>query len=207
MAKKNVKSEEPKKKKPISLNILEIAKRLQKLEETGGGTPYTLPTASADTKGGVKIGSGLSMTGEVLSADSYTLPTAAADTKGGVMIGDGLTMTGEVLSVDAVGASDVSYGTGTVKDALDGLTANTLGTAVDISEYVENNKYTFPSDGYVALESTSTSGYVVVYINDMRTIARNEKSDFIMVYVRKGMDFYKSTSYSGTYTCKFYPLV
>lgn len=35
---------------------------------SGGGSAYTLPTASADTKGGVKIGSGLTMTGEVLSA-------------------------------------------------------------------------------------------------------------------------------------------
>lgn len=32
------------------------------------GGAYTLPTASADTKGGVKIGSGLTMTGDVLSA-------------------------------------------------------------------------------------------------------------------------------------------
>lgn len=35
----------------------------------GGGTPYTLPTASASVKGGIKIGSGLKMTGEVLSLD------------------------------------------------------------------------------------------------------------------------------------------
>lgn len=35
--KKSTKSVEPKKKKPISLNILEIAKKVQKLEETGGG--------------------------------------------------------------------------------------------------------------------------------------------------------------------------
>lgn len=35
---------------------------------SSGGGSYTLPTASADTKGGVKIGSGLSMDGEVLSA-------------------------------------------------------------------------------------------------------------------------------------------
>lgn len=34
---------------------------------SGGGGGYTLPTASAETKGGVKIGSGLTMTGEVLS--------------------------------------------------------------------------------------------------------------------------------------------
>lgn len=34
------------------------------------GSPYTLPTASAETKGGVKIGSGLVMTGDVLSTES-----------------------------------------------------------------------------------------------------------------------------------------
>lgn len=33
----------------------------------GGGSQYTLPTASANTKGGVKIGTGLSMNGEVLN--------------------------------------------------------------------------------------------------------------------------------------------
>lgn len=35
--------------------------------EGGGGDPYTLPTASATTKGGVKIGNGLEMDGEVLN--------------------------------------------------------------------------------------------------------------------------------------------
>ena len=33
---------------------------------------YTLPTASGDTKGGVKVGSGLTMTGEVLSVSAHT---------------------------------------------------------------------------------------------------------------------------------------
>lgn len=44
---------------------------VKKIGESGGssgGGSYTLPTASASTKGGVKIGSGLSMDGEVLSA-------------------------------------------------------------------------------------------------------------------------------------------
>ena len=75
--------------------------------DSGGGSAYELPTASADTKGGVKIGSGLTMDGEVLSADAYTLPTAAADTKGGVKIGSNLSMTGEVLSAD-VSQTDVN---------------------------------------------------------------------------------------------------
>lgn len=49
---------------------------LGKIEDLGGS--YTLPTASADTKGGVKIGSGLTMEGEVLSADipSYSIAEA-----------------------------------------------------------------------------------------------------------------------------------
>lgn len=61
---------------------------LGKIEDLGGS--YTLPTASADTKGGVKIGSGLTMEGEVLNADpqvpEYTIAEA-----------------GKVLGVDETG--------------------------------------------------------------------------------------------------------
>ena len=46
----------------------------------GGGDSYTLPTASASTLGGVKVGSGLSVTAEgVLSADGVTPAAAQAD--------------------------------------------------------------------------------------------------------------------------------
>ena len=68
----------------------------------GGGGSYTLPTASAEVKGGVKIGEGLEMDGEVLKATGgtpYELPTASAEIKGGVKIGSGLTMDGEVLKL------------------------------------------------------------------------------------------------------------
>ena len=68
----------------------------------GGSSNYTLPTASSSVKGGVKIGSGLSMTGEVLSANAtsnYTLPTASSSIKGGVKIGKSLSMDDEVLNV------------------------------------------------------------------------------------------------------------
>lgn len=41
---------------------------------SSGGDSYTLPTASESTKGGVKIGSGLSMDGEVLSATGDGVP-------------------------------------------------------------------------------------------------------------------------------------
>ncbi|MBQ3479077.1 MAG: hypothetical protein IJH25_13010 [Clostridia bacterium] len=46
----------------------------------GGGGSYTLPPATASTLGGVKVGTGLSVTAEgVLSADSITPAAAQAD--------------------------------------------------------------------------------------------------------------------------------
>ena len=66
----------------------------------GGGSSYTLPTTSADTLGGVKVGSGLSINGGVLSADG--VPTASADTLGAVKVGSGLTITDGVLSADGI---------------------------------------------------------------------------------------------------------
>lgn len=68
------------------------------LNNGGGGGSYTLPTASADTKGGVKIGVGLEMDGEVLKntnptpATPYTLPIASDETLGGIKVGSNLTI-------------------------------------------------------------------------------------------------------------------
>lgn len=42
------------------------------VEGLSGGSEYTLPTASASTLGGVKVGSGLTITEGVLSADGIT---------------------------------------------------------------------------------------------------------------------------------------
>lgn len=47
----------------------------------GGGGSYTLPTASADTLGGVKVGSGLTITNGVLSANGVTPAAAQADSE------------------------------------------------------------------------------------------------------------------------------
>lgn len=58
--------------------------------EGGGGGGYTLPTASASTKGGIKVGDGLTMVGEFLEADEQ-LPTYSE------------TDAGKVLKVDAEG--------------------------------------------------------------------------------------------------------
>ena len=49
--------------------------------ESGGGSEYTLPTASASTLGGVKVGSGLTITDGVLSADGITPAAHQADSE------------------------------------------------------------------------------------------------------------------------------
>ena len=78
---------------------------------SGGGSAYVLPTASADVKGGVKIGAGLTMDGEVLKntnptpATPYVLPIASANALGGVKIGSG-------VNIDGNGVISVSGGSG-----------------------------------------------------------------------------------------------
>jgi hypothetical protein len=58
---------------------------------------FTLPTASPSVKGGIKVGSGLSMAGETLNLN-YSLPTASPSQLGGIKVGAGLSMAGGVLS-------------------------------------------------------------------------------------------------------------
>lgn len=83
---------------------------------SGGGGGYTLPTASASTKGGVKIGEGLTMDGEVLKNTNptpptpYTLPVASAETLGGVKVGTNLSIDENgVLSASGGGGSDTGW--------------------------------------------------------------------------------------------------
>ena len=54
---------------------------------SGGSGSYTLPTASADTLGGVKIGSGLTITDGVLSANGVTPAAAQADSEATTIAG------------------------------------------------------------------------------------------------------------------------
>lgn len=63
---------------------------------------YTLPPATANTLGGIRVGSRLTVTNGVLSADEqrYILPAATANELGGIKVGSGLTITNGVLSAD-----------------------------------------------------------------------------------------------------------
>ncbi len=55
---------------------------------------WTLETASESVKGGIKVGSGLYMTGDSLNADfdsEFELPIATRNSIGGVIVGKDLT--------------------------------------------------------------------------------------------------------------------
>jgi hypothetical protein len=110
------------------------------------------------------------------------------------------------IAMDVSTSADKCMLSDGVTSVEDKFGAQTIGTPVDISGYLENNKYTFPSDGYVELKATSSGAYVVVNINGMTSIARSAYSDYVIIYVRKGMVFYKTLSYTGTHFCNFYPL-
>ncbi len=97
-----------------------------------------LPTASASTLGGIKVGTGLSIDGNgVLSgASSYSLPTASASTLGGIKVGTGLSIDGNgVLS----GASSYSLPTASASE----LGGVKVGTGLTITGGVLSASPTF----------------------------------------------------------------
>lgn len=62
------------------LTFLEGAE-VENFPGSGGGDSYTLPTASANILGGIKVGSGLTITDGVLSVDGITPAAAQIDSE------------------------------------------------------------------------------------------------------------------------------
>ena len=93
----------------------------------GVTSSYTLPTAAANTKGGVKIGSGLTMTGETLSADASAITVQE----------EGSSLSTAATTLNFVGSSVTASGTGatktiTISDSNDNTTYSqqlTVGSA------------------------------------------------------------------------------
>lgn len=95
-------------------------------------------------------------------------------------------------------SANVTYGSGSVEDALDKLTANTttigesVGT-IPTSGYLE---VTAPADGYIKLQSTSTSSIVVLNITGasggdlVYAVATSQGWGYQAISVRKGQKFY-----------------
>jgi len=132
---------------------------------------YTLPVASADVLGGVKIGDNLSIDGSgVLSAvaSPYELPTASADTLGGVKIGSGITITDGVISVTggSGGGSELTFASGETEVTLPGTPSNGqiyeyVGTG-DVWTITANAGQTIRLLGYTGNTLTAEHPYACV---------------------------------------------
>lgn len=95
-------------------------------EGGGGGGGYVLPTASASTLGGVKVGSNLSIDGSGVLSAQTSVPVASANTLGGVKVG-------ENLSIDANGVLSATGGGG---GAITELTAADYNYPVNNPQYI-----------------------------------------------------------------------
>lgn len=186
----------PFRKKDGSLTTIDDA-----ITSGGGGGGYTLPTASAETKGGVKIGSGLTMEGEVLNNSNptpYSLPTASAETLGGVKVGSGLSITDGVLSATGGGGS---YTPDYVHDVL------IIGEHGDFRYYIPMSKE-YIGDGVHGYEiETNPSSSTTRAMIDVYKIAYDDgqivSKIFVKTLIHNSDPNYEddniSISYVGTY--------
>lgn len=93
-----------------------------------------------------------------------------------------------------------------IEEDIEGLKDIAFGASVDITSYTTaNNKYVFPTNGYVQLSSsTNTTGIIEVNICCGSSIIVREymkiagSSENRAVYVRKGMSAYVQDRSSGT---------
>ena len=124
-----------------------------------GGGSYVLPVASSDTLGGVKIGSGLTMSGDTLNANpgGYTLPTASENVLGGVKIGSGITID-ENGVISAAGGAPSDYNA--VKEQVSANTQNieTLsGVTSGLTEALSGKQGTLSAGNGIDLSGNTVS--------------------------------------------------
>ena len=90
----------------------------------GVTSSYTLPTAAANVKGGVKIGSGLTMTSETLSADASAITVQE----------EGSSLSTAATTLNFVGGNVTATGTGAVKTiTVSGGTNTTYGQQLTVA--------------------------------------------------------------------------
>lgn len=120
----------------------------------GGGGTYVLPTASAEILGGVRVGSRLTITDGILSADvqTYNLPTASPSVLGGIKVGTGLTISNGILSTVYQGYTLPTATT----SALGGVKVD--GVSITITDGVISSS----GLGSLPVASTSTLGGVKI---------------------------------------------
>ena len=122
-----------------------------------------------------------------------------------------------MMNCPAVTAGQIPYRNVTVKDKLDELdnraSANTLGTAVDISAYTSSsNPYTCPSDGLLYVSTATSTANTQCVIAEASTnipiIAARPNGQLgavVSQYAKKGMQVYVLSN-SANASVRFYPL-
>ena len=178
---------------------------------SGGGSSYVLPKASADTLGGIKVGSRLSIDSDgVLSASdqSYSLPTASSEILGGVKVGLGLSISDGVLSATGASKSDIATlqligtinSTGSTITAgtyfyLNGMFVKAKTDIVDGDIFIINTNYENAVVGNVLSQLNSNSGGQPIY-------SPNEDQVTWWLEVRNG-SLMKKPVYKKTFSSSF----
>lgn len=136
----------------------------------GGGGSYTLPVATSEVLGGVKVGSGVNVdTAGTISVNAYQLSAATQNTLGGVMIGSGITVdsagtisaqayTLSAATSEALGGIKVGSGLTIQNDGT--LSANGGGGDSTALEEITELPAS-PEDGAVY----NYNGFIIKYVN------------------------------------------
>ena len=176
----------------------------------GSGSQYELPIASAETLGGVKVGTGLSInaeTGELSNSNPtpYSLPIASDEALGGVKVGAGLSInaeTGELENTNPTPYTPVSYSTtevNTGKKWIDGkdIFAIVLETTITTSGNVAGDI----KSGTLSLASLIASHENVWFDVDMSYYldTSDQRKGFVGGYYDEGGDeLFLMTMYART---------
>ena len=94
--------------------------------KASGSTGYSLPTAAANVKGGVKIGGGLTMTGETLAADASAITVQE----------EGSALATAATTLNFVGSNVTATGTGATKTITITDSGNTQLTTEEVQDIV-----------------------------------------------------------------------
>ena len=141
---------------------------------------YTLPTASSDTLGGIKVGTGLSIntSGVLSNSYSYTLPNATSSVLGGVKIGSNIT----------VSSGTISLTKSNVTSAL-GYTPPTSDTTYSVA--------TTSSNGLMSSTDKSKLDGIALDSYAKTSVANTWSAWQKLQYIDMGVERYTTTIYSG----------
>ena len=106
-------------------------------------------------------------------------------------------------------ASQVTYGNGSVEDALDELTSGNLGTGIDMKPYnTTANQYVCPSDGYLYLYARNSGSRLQATISQALPITTTYSNGIgaITLFLKKGMSIRSDSTGQANDLIEFYPL-